>query len=144
MRLWDFSLIKFLPRQQLLAQWRECVCIAKSIYEKGSPNHILVNKIMDYPIDIFNDYCNIVLVEMLKRGYKISTSSINKLENYIDFNVNSDKQHSQPFSNWHNLRYLNQCMFNLQEKYDCNGMTNQEWQILLNGYKKITGKDFNE
>ena len=46
MRLWHKDLIPYLPRQQLLGQWRECCCIAKSIHDKGSPNHLLVNKII--------------------------------------------------------------------------------------------------
>jgi len=45
LRLWSYQLLPYLPRQQLLSQWRECCCIAKSITEKGTPNHILVNKI---------------------------------------------------------------------------------------------------
>ena len=141
-RLWSFQLVPFLPRQQLLSQWRECVCIAKSIHDKGTPNHILVNKIMDYPISEFNDYCNIVLVEMIKRGYNVSESSINKLDKYIDFWPDSDKQYSKPFYTWHTNRYLNQCISNLQEKYDCQGLTEEEWKKLCEGYKKITGKEF--
>ena len=49
MRLWHKELIPYLPRQQLLGQWRECCAIAKSIAETGTPNHVLVNKIMEYP-----------------------------------------------------------------------------------------------
>lgn len=48
MRLWHKDLIDVLPRQQLIAQWRECCCIAKNIADNGYPNHILVNKIMDF------------------------------------------------------------------------------------------------
>lgn len=137
MRLWHYQIISYLPRQQLLSQWRECVCIAKSIHDKGTPNHILVNKIMDYPISEFNDYCNIVLVEMVKRGYNVSESSINKLEEYIGFEVDSDKQYSHPFKGWHNLRYLEQCYYNLQEKYDCGGLTDKEWETVANGCMKV-------
>ena len=142
MRLWHYQLIPYLPRQQLLSQWRECVCIAKSIHDKGTPNHILVNKIIDYPISEFNDYCNIVLVEMVKRGYNVSESSINKLEDYVGFGVDSDKQYSHPFRSWHTLRYLNQCLFNLEEKWDCGGVTDKEWKRLLEGYERIAGKEF--
>lgn len=138
-RLWHYAMIGFLPRQQLLSQWRECVCIAKSIYDKGAPNHILVNKIMDYSISEFNDYCNIVLVEMVKRGYNVSKSSINKLEDYVGFEVDSDKQYKHPFPWWHTPRYLNQCMSNLEEKYDCGGVSQKEWDELCVGYGKITG-----
>ena len=56
MRLWHKDLIPFLPRMQILGQWRECCLIAKSISENGTPNHILVNKIMDYPIEHFYRY----------------------------------------------------------------------------------------
>lgn len=138
-RLWHYAMIGFLPRQQLLSQWRECVCIAKSIYDKGAPNHILVNKIMDYSISEFNDYCNIVLVEMVKRGYNVSESSINKLEDYVGFEVDSDKQYKHPFPWRHTPRYLNQCMSNLEEKYDCGGVSQKEWDELCVGYGKITG-----
>lgn len=137
MRLWHYRLVPYLPRQQLVSQWRECVCIAKSIYEKGTPNHILVNKIMDYPISEFNDYCNIVLSEMLRRGYKVNESSINKLEEYIDFEVDSDKKFAHPFKTWHNLCYLEQCYYNLQEKYDCGGLTDKEWETVANGCLKV-------
>lgn len=144
MRLWHYALVKSLPRQQLVSQWRECVCIAKSIHDKGTPNHILVNKIMDYPISEFSDYCNIVLVEMVRHGYNVSESSINKLEDYIGFEVDSDKQYNHVFFSWHTPKYLDQCMTNLEEKFDCGGVSQEEWAKLCGGYKNITGKDFKE
>lgn len=142
MRLWSYQLIPFLPRQQLLSQWRELVCIAKSIHDKGTPNHILVNKIMDYPLSDLNKYCNIVLVEMLKRSYNVTSQSIHKLEDYIDFTVDSDEQFSHPFNGWHNERYIIQCFYNLQEKYDYSGISEDEWKIFVNGCCEITGKEF--
>ena len=130
LRLWSYQLIKFLPRQQLLSQWRECVCIAKSIHDNGIPNHILVNKIMDYPISEFNAYCNIVLVEMLRRGYKVSSSSIQKLDDYIDFVVDSNEQYYEPFEGWHDEDYIQICLWNLYEKFLCGGVTETEWDLL--------------
>lgn len=79
MRLWHYRLLPYLPRLQLVSQWRECCCIAKSITEKGTPNHILVNKIMDYPIDHFVEYCYNVCIELAVflltsgRGYTIGS-----------------------------------------------------------------------
>lgn len=137
MRLYHYQLIPYLPRRQLLSQWRECVCIANSIHDKETPNHILVNKIMDYPISEFCDYCNIVLVEMLRRGYKVNESSINKLEKYVRFEIDSDKQFSKPFSNWHNARYLYQNFYNLEEKYDCGGISDDEWKTFRESFEKI-------
>lgn len=142
MRLWHKDLIPYLPRQQLLGQWRECCCIAKSIAEKGTPNHILVNKIMDYPIQHFFHYAQLIEFEMFKRGYECLFWKFSEWINHIYpsslFPTAFDK--NEIFPNWHNTRYLIQCMFNLEEKHDCQGITDDEWSIILKGYKEITGK----
>lgn len=123
MRLWHKDLIPVLPRQQLLGQWRECCLIAKNIAEKGTPNHLLVNKIMDYPIDHFFMYCEYICMEMESRGYRFDFT---RLEKYMpDGCVIVD--HNKMFSGWHNERYLIQCLMNLQEKYDCGGISEEEW-----------------
>lgn len=133
MRLWHKDLIPALPKQQLLSQWRECCLIAKNISEKGTPNHILVNKIMDYPIDHFLYYAGSICTEMLTRGYKCTWKSF---EQYGlcpkdgRIKCNSDML----FENWHNDRYLKQCFCNLQEKYDCGGMTKEEYATLYRRY----------
>lgn len=142
MRCWHYQTTPFLPHQQLVSQWRELICIAKSIYDKGTPNHILVNKIMKFPISDLNKYCNIVLAEMLRRKYKVSSKSIHKLEDYINFTVNSEEQFSHPFQGWHNERYLIQNFYNLQEKWDCEGVTAKEWEIYVNGCNKIIERKF--
>jgi len=131
MRLWHKDLIEVLPRQQLLGQWRECCAIAKSITEKGTPNHILVNKIMDYPLLHFMLYGNLVFVEMEKRGYR---ADFNKFSKYFrgtfwgKFSIMGSKD--AIFNDWHNDRYLWQCYYNLQEKFDCNGITQSEWDAI--------------
>lgn len=129
MRLWHKDLIPYLPRQQLIAQWRECCAICSNWANKGTPNHLLVNKIMDYPIQDFIFYSNIVKVQILNRGYNVSEKSKN------NFYINSQKikcirdNNNKPmFENWHNERYLKQCLFNLQEKYDCGGISKEEWK----------------
>lgn len=129
MRLWHKDLISVLPRQQLLAQWRECCCIAKNINEHGTPNHILVNKILNYPLSHFRFYSALVCYEMLARGYKCDVSRFNK---YLS--LGSAVIKPQLFKEWHDDRYLIQCYFNLQEKYDCGGITEAEW-------KKITDSE---
>ena len=141
MRLWPKDLIPVLPRQQLLGQWRECCLIAKNIAEKGTPNHLLVNKIMDYPIAHFSTYIDLVIKEMHERGYRINRAS------YVDMiiNLSNAKEFFKDgptgcntiiFSGWHNNRYLWQCVYNLEEKYDCGGITEEEWQ-------KIADKVYN-
>ena len=58
MRLWHTSLIKVLPREQLIAQWRELSACAGSIQQKGTPNHILVNFIIDYDSSLIEEFSN--------------------------------------------------------------------------------------
>lgn len=126
MRLWHKDLISVLPKNQLLGQWRECCAIAASINKTGSPNHILVNKIMDYPMEHFFTYGYIVWKEMYDRGYKVDYSKF--IRHFKANELDADKIDRPIFSNWHNDRYLWQCYYNLQEKYDCGGISEAEWQ----------------
>ena len=127
MRLWHKDLISVLPRQQLLGQWRECCLIAKNIAEKGTPNHLLVNRIMDYPIEHFISYGKYIFEEMKDRGYKCDWISFEK---WLPYRTECQYPISKYvlFSTWHNDRYLTQCLFNLQEKYDCGGIPKEEWE----------------
>lgn len=138
MRLWHKDLIKLLPKQQLCGQWRECCLIAKQISEKGTPNHILVNRIMDYPLYHFTIYSKIVYNEMINRGYKCD---FNKFTEYITpalrkttYSWNSvDKK--LLFCNWHNETYLKECLYNLEEKAICGGIKYEEWKPIYEKYK---------
>ena len=128
MRLWHKSLISALPREQLVAQWRELSAIAGNLSTKGTPNHILVNKILDYPRSHFISYALYVRQEMTRRGYRTMESVWNKI--YCTRETDYGEMEIVPledlFPGWHNDRYLEQCYFNLEEKYDCGGVT-QEW-----------------
>ena len=125
MRLWHKSLIPVLPDKQLLGQWRECCAIAKSISEKGTPNHILVNKIMNYPLDEFNTYAMFVAHEMKDRGFEVNVEKFYKYCHEINVLTKG-----MIFRGWHNDRYLDQCYYNLQEKFDCGGIDAADWQII--------------
>lgn len=129
MRLWHKDLISYLPDQQLLGQWHKCCSIAKSIHKSGTPNHILVNKIMDYPDDEFNTYADMVMSEMKHRGYEVNDWTFFKWRNNINV-VHANII----FRGWHNQRYLNQCFYNLQEKYDCGSVSEEEWRRFEVGY----------
>ena len=128
MRLWHKDLIPVLPKQQLLGQWRECCCIARNIAVDGTPNHLLVNKIMDYPIQHFVTYTEHVKTELMLRGYKIDGSCFTKW-----INESTGIHYDELFHDWHNDRYFNQCYYNLQEKYDCGGITYGEWTSFQGG-----------
>ena len=65
MRLWHRDIIKYLPREQLVAQWRELSAIAGNLSMKGTPNHILVNKVLGYPRNHFISYAYHVLLRKI-------------------------------------------------------------------------------
>lgn len=127
MRLWHKDLIEVLPRKQLVAQWRECCAICSNIANKGTSNHLLVNKIINYSKIEFHSYTMNVIEEMKCRNIKVSDRALNNFnDNYLripDFISYTGGL----FTDWHNERYLKQCLFNLQEKYDCGGITEDEW-----------------
>lgn len=148
MRLWHYDLLDVLPKQQLCSQLRECVAIAKDIYEKGATNHILINPIMDYDLNHFRLYCNLVIKEMEKRGYNVSDKTKDKLKQYLNSGITvlntfvgrlsvllfNDKYETL-FYDWHTDRYLKQCLCNLEEKYDRGGITQEEWNKIYNKYE---------
>lgn len=108
MRLWHTDLIPYLPKSQLLAQWREL----NSIYVKED-NHILINYIYAYPKEDLYCYTQIVLAEMIKR--KITIRTRDKMENYFQ-NIKPLSLYP-PFQKHHNNDYLTICYYNLLEKY---------------------------
>ena len=110
MRLWHYELIPYLPKSQLLAQWREL----NSIFKKQD-KHILINYIYEYPKHDLLVYSDLVIAEMLKRGYKINTNNYYSYFGKFDIIYEADYK---PFTNHHNFRYLQQCFYNLEEKYD--------------------------
>lgn len=132
MRLWHKDLIRVLPKQQLISQWRECIAIAKSIQQYGSTRHGLVEKVMNYPISHLYYYTDLVVLELIERGYKVSPFALRKFEDimgkiayrHYDDLVNENEL----FEGWHDARYLAQCYYNLQEKYDCGLITEYEWR----------------
>lgn len=143
MRLWHKDLIPVLPKQQLLGQWRECCCIARNIAVNGTPNHLLVNKIMDYPIEHFRMYSGFIYFEMIWKGYKPNEESFSKWINLFDKD-DSDKPapyYSDLFKDWHNDRYMHQCLMNLQEKFDCGGIGICEYEKIMDFTQKWIRKD---
>ena len=79
MRLWHKYLISVLPREQLVAQWRELSAIAGAVQKNGTPNHILVNYVTNYDFDHFISYTYYIREEMTKRGYRTMNNVWNKI-----------------------------------------------------------------
>lgn len=132
MRLWHKDMLEVLPRQQLVAQLRECVLIAKNIHENGNPNHILVNRIMQYPIDQFASYIRNVINEMLKRNYTVRKETIQKLDMYIGYShICCITSFFDVFKQWHDYTYFVICYYNLYEKIMCGGVPLKEATVFL-------------
>lgn len=146
MRLWHKDLIEYLPRQQLLGQWRECCLIAKNIVEKGSPNHILVNPIMDYPISHFLTYALMVQTECGERGYKIKPYSFWRYFPDTTWIVPLKRKTETKdiFWSWHTRRYMDQCVANLSEKFDRGGIPEEDWNKLWLHYQDIVMERWRE
>ena len=126
MRLWHKDFISALPREQLIAQWRELSAIAGAIKKKGTPNHILVNFVLDYDYDNFISYAAAVRSEITSRGYRTMDSVWNKITSL------KPNWHQLPFDeiykNKMNHMYLTICYYNLLEKFLCGGISSEDWE----------------
>lgn len=131
MRLWDFRLLDVLPRQQLLAQWREL----NSIFKKQD-NHILINFVYEYPKEDLMAYTILIIEEFNKRGYKIKKTD--NMHNYFK-NINVPyllfkQQNKSIFKDKMDERYLRQCIYNLEEKAMCGGINKEEWKKIYDKF----------
>ena len=136
MRCWHKDLVNVLPRNQLIGQWRECCMIGSNLANIGTPNHILVNKIIEYTPDHFFTYTMLVYAELFKRGYNPNPKTINTFnENLFKAfgrNNYSLVDYNELFRGWHSTRYLQQCILNLEEKFDCGGIELVDWFKIVN------------
>lgn len=129
MRLWHKDLIAVLPREQLIAQWRELSAIAGAIQKNGTPNHILVNFVLDYDFNHFISYAAVVRREMTWRGYRSSEAVWKKITslkencyNYIPFeNIYANKMDDT---------YLTICYYNLLEKFLCGSFKYEQFEAI--------------
>ena len=128
MRMWHIQMIPVLPREQLVAQWRELSAIAGNIKTKGTPNHILVNKVMDYPMNHFVTYAAAVRAEMTKRGYRTMDKVWEKIISVSDKDVAFLLPFNEIYSDWMNDTYWIICYYNLKEKWMCGGIKDEDWQ----------------
>ena len=134
MRLWHKDFISVLPREQLIAQWRELSAIAGAIQKKGTPNHILVNFVLDYNYNHFISYAAEVREEMTRRGYRTMNSVWDKITS-----LKPDwKQlpHNEIYKEKMDDDYLEICLYNLWEKYLCNGIKEVDIQNIIELFNK--------
>lgn len=126
MRLWHIDLIPYLPRQQLIAQWREL----NSIFAKQD-NHILINYIYKYDKRPLLNYTQAVMREILNRGY-----NINSIDNYRRYFKDVQSFGTERFKE-HDFEYLTMCFWNLKEKFirGQKDFTVQQWGKILFFYE---------
>ena len=125
-RLWHYKLIPVLPNAMLVSQWRECIAIKRQ-WEKGTLKHRLVSYVKNYDEEVYSNYVRKVVKELRNRNIKYQEKYLNEI---IDF-CNGDLFITENY-NEHNNRYLKQCYYNLQEKYDRGIITKEEWQKIQN------------
>ena len=142
MRLWHYELLPYLPDLQFKGQLREIVAIMHDWRDKGETNHLLVNKVMEYPKGNLTSYFLIYDIEYQKRylkGYELIEKEFVEFSKPDHFTIT-------PFKGWHNKEYLRVCMANLYEKHifgiGKSRITDEEWAKLCWGYKNITGEEY--
>ena len=127
MRLWHYKLIPVLPKQQLVSQWRECIAIKRQ-WEKGTLKHRLVSYVVEYDKARFSNYVTYLTNEMNKRHIKFQDKYLNEIYEFCkrgDTYIYYVQNYEYPE---HNDRYLKQCFYNLEEKYDRGIISKEEWE----------------
>ena len=134
MRLWHYKLIEYLPKSQLLAQWREL----NSIFKKEN-KHILINYVYDYDKIYLWNYSFIIMEEMTIRKIKLNKNSKENFKQYFKSLQNFYNYTGEEMFEEHNNEYLTICYYNLKEKYirGQKDFTKEVWEKLDNVYKQI-------
>ena len=116
-RIWHTKLIPVLPREQLVAAWRELSAIAGKIQLNSNPNHVLVNFVMDYDFDHFISYAYYIRQEMTARKYRTMNTVWEKIVSLKpDWTLLPIEE---VYKNKMSDFYLTVCYYNRYEKYDC-------------------------
>ncbi len=142
MRIWSWQLLPYLSEAQFKGQLRELVLIMRTWRDTGKTNHLLINKVMEYPKQDLGGYFLAYREEYQKRYNKDVSSKTN--EEFYEFCEGHSNKNI--FSDWHNKEYLRVCVCNLYEKYHFgvgkSKITQTEWNRILQGYKEITGEEY--
>ena len=141
MRLWHIDLLPYLPDAQFKGQLRELVAIMHDWRDKGKTNHILINRVTQYTKNELVRYFIQYEAEYHRRYGKWLTKQWQEFKAF-----NDDGRNCYIFKDWHNKEYLRVCMANLYEKHvfgvGNSRISDEEWKRLTDGYKAITGEDY--
>ena len=127
MRIWHTALIEALPREQLVAQWRELSAIAGAIKKKGTPNHILVNFVLHYPWSDFISYAHYLRCEMSARGYRTTDAVMEKIRSVAEEQDYEILNFEDVYKEKMDYTYFYICYWNLYEKMLCGGISREDW-----------------
>lgn len=136
-RLWHYALIPVLDNKHLVSQWQECIAIKRQ-WKKGTLKHRLVSYVVAYDRKYFYNYVARVCQEMLKRNIKYQNKYIMEILEFCECVPNELYPMEELNYPEHNDRYLKQCYFNLQEKFDRKIISKEEWQEIYNKFKDFT------
>ena len=131
MRLWHPKLLPLLPDRFVVSEWRECIAIKRQ-WEKGTLKHRLVSYVTKHDRQYFETYVMKVVVAMTFRNIKFQSKYYQEI---MAFCSNDEPYSIDPYPE-HNDRYLRQCYYNLQEKYDRGIVSKEEWELI---HKNIYG-----
>ena len=144
MRLWSWQLIPYLNDLQFKGQLREITAIMRDWRDMGKTNHLLINRVMEYPkADLYRYFCEYE-AEYFKRYGRTLDRYSSEFGRFANWSV--DTKNNTIFEGWHNKEYLRVCLSNLYEKHTFgigkSRITDEEWQRLCEGYKTITGEEY--
>lgn len=134
MRIWHIDLLPYLPDRQFRGQLRELVYILHAVQRSGTPNHILVNFVTEYPPGDLTEYFHVYADEYQRRYGKPVAERI-----FREFDGYADRSHRRPFPGQMDRGYLDICLSNLYEKhrYGRGGsrISDSEYRRLCDGYQ---------
>ena len=136
MRLWDYRLLKVLPDRFIISQWRECIAIKRQ-WEKGTLKHRLVSYVKDYDKEYFYNYVERLTLEFNFRFINYQYKYYYEIKDFCNPTHYLQGKHYPE----HNDRYLKQCYYNLQEKYDRGIISKKEWKKIEDFYNNIFLKE---
>ena len=144
MRLFHYALLPYLPELQFRGQLREIVAIMHDWRDKGTTNHLLINKVMEYPKNDLVRYFLVYEGLYHERYGKWLTKQWEEFKAFDDTPL--DNRSNGCFDGWHTKEYLRSNMANLWEKHTMgvgkSRISDEEWQTLLDGYRQITNEDY--
>lgn len=135
MRLWHYRMLPYLPDAQLRGQMREAIAIMRQWRDKGKTNHLLINRVMEYPKSDLSTYYLVYFATAYRTRFKKEPAAMEEFEDFAPVKQPT----SWIFNGWHDDWYMAICLMNLMEKARYgrgnSQLTAREWDDLLGGVK---------